>query len=88
LERHTATVMTEPTVEPLFVPWSELSAEALHGVIEAFILREGTDYGFHEMALAEKVLQVRQQLERGDAKIIFDAETETIDIIVAHSPRR
>jgi uncharacterized protein YheU (UPF0270 family) len=36
-----------------------LSPEALHGVIEAFITREGTDYGLHEVPLVTKVGQVR-----------------------------
>ena len=30
---------------PVAVPHTELSPEALQGVIEAFVLREGTDYG-------------------------------------------
>ena len=30
---------------PIVVPHTELSAEALTGVIESFVLREGTDYG-------------------------------------------
>jgi uncharacterized protein YheU (UPF0270 family) len=80
--------MTESPAEPIIVPAAELSADALHGVIESFILREGTDYGFHEMALEEKVNQVRLQLERGEAQIVFDPETETIDIVVAKPRRR
>ena len=39
-----------------------LSPDALRGVIEAFIMREGTDYGVHEVPLATKVFQVQQQL--------------------------
>ena len=30
---------------PVIVPPDSLSAEALQGVIEKFVLREGTDYG-------------------------------------------
>ena len=47
------------------VPWDALSPEALNGVIEAFVLREGTEYGEREFALGEKVAAVRRQLERG-----------------------
>jgi hypothetical protein len=39
-----------------------LSPEALRGVIEAFVTREGTDYGAQEVPLDTKVCQVRQQL--------------------------
>jgi uncharacterized protein YheU (UPF0270 family) len=40
------------------VPYTELSADALQGVVEAFVLREGTDYGATEYALGRKVAQV------------------------------
>ena len=33
-----------------------LSPEALRGVIEAFVTREGTDYGLQDVALATKVV--------------------------------
>jgi uncharacterized protein YheU (UPF0270 family) len=49
-----------------------LSPEALRGVIESFITREGTDYGVHEVPLATKVGQVRHQLDVGLAVIVYD----------------
>ncbi|MGH8300885.1 MAG: YheU family protein [Steroidobacteraceae bacterium] len=64
------------------MPPAELSAEALRGVIEAFVLREGTDYGEREYSLEQKVSQVRAQLERGQARILFDPESNTITIEV------
>ena len=67
---------------PIDVPHSELSEEALLGVIESFVLREGTDYGAHDIPHASKVAQVFRQLERGEAQIQFDAVTESIDIII------
>ncbi len=69
----------------MFVPHTELSPEALRGVIESFILREGTDYGEREFSLEEKLAQVRGQLERGEARIVFDPNTETIDIMTRGS---
>ena len=36
------------------IPYQELSAEALRGVIESFVLREGTDYGQHEKRSEER----------------------------------
>lgn len=79
------TVNNEPA-HPLIVPHAELSAEALRGVVEAFVLREGTEYGAHEYALGQKVAQVLEQLERGEAQIVFDPTTESIDIVVAREP--
>jgi uncharacterized protein len=67
--------------DPIEIPHTELSPEALAGVVESFVLREGTDYGDREHSLAEKVAHVMRQLERGEAQIIFDPNTETVDII-------
>ena len=68
--------------EPILIPHGELSADALHGVIESFVLREGTDYGEREFSLEQKVAQVRAQLERGRARIVFDPESNTVTIEV------
>lgn len=67
--------------EPVFVPYEELSVEALRGVVESFVLREGTEYGSRDFTLEEKLAHVYAQLERREARIVFDPETETIDII-------
>jgi uncharacterized protein YheU (UPF0270 family) len=75
--------------ESVLVPHTELADETLRAVIEAFVLREGTEYGAREFDLEEKVAHVRSQLERGLARIIFDPESESIDIVPADpSPRR
>ena len=63
------------------IPWNQLSAQALHGLIEGFITREGTDYGEHEFSLTEKVEQVKAQIKRGDVVIVFDAESETCNLL-------
>ena len=77
--------MNDPDSKPLppiVVPHTQLSPDALTGVIESFVLREGTDYGEHDVAFETKVMQVRDQLERREAEIVFDPNTETIDIVV------
>ena len=73
--------------EPIVIPHTELSAEALRSVVESFVLREGTDYGEREISLDQKVAQVLRQLERGEARIIFDAKLETVDIVVSRPIR-
>jgi uncharacterized protein YheU (UPF0270 family) len=65
----------------IVIPHTALSPEALRGVIESFVLREGTDYGEREYTLDEKVAHVLAQLERGEAQIQFDPDTETVDIV-------
>jgi uncharacterized protein YheU (UPF0270 family) len=64
----------------VIIPYKSLSDDALASIIEAFVLREGTDYGVAEAGLAKKCDQVRSQLQRGEAAINFDPTTETIDI--------
>ena len=65
----------------MIIPHRLLSPEALHGVIEAFVTREGTDYGAQEVPLATKVMQVRQQLDDGTAVIVYDEATESCTIL-------
>jgi uncharacterized protein len=65
---------------PIAIPPGELSAQALRGVIEAFVLREGTDYGEREYSLDQKVAQVRAQLARGEARILFDPQSNTVTL--------
>ncbi len=79
--------MSESLPEPVEIPWRELSAQALRGVVEAFVLREGTDYGEVEATFEDKVQQVLRQLERGEAGIVFDPASETVDIVVTRRVR-
>jgi len=62
------------------IPLETLSDDALAGIIESFVLREGTEYGLGDHALEDKCREVRRQLEAGEAEIDFDPVTETIDI--------
>ena len=65
-----------------------LSPEVLRGVIEEFILREGTDYGVQESSLDNKIAQVRRQLARGDVLITFDPVTENCTLLTRHQFKR
>jgi uncharacterized protein len=64
------------------VPHTALSAPALRGVVEAFVLREGTDYGDREISFEVKVAQVMRCLDRGEARIVFDPKTGSVDILI------
>lgn len=63
-----------------------LTQEALRGVVEEVITREGTDYG-EAMPLEQKVRQVMAQLESGAAVLVFDPETETCTVVTAEEAR-
>lgn len=75
------------TPEPVEVPYGELPPELLHAVVEAFVLREGTDYGEKEFSLEDKVAAVIRQLKKGEARIVFDPETESVTIAVRQSSK-
>lgn len=66
---------------PIEIPLAALSEDALSGMIDAFIMREGTDYGVQEISHEAKVKQIKKQLENGDVKIVFDPNTETATLI-------
>jgi uncharacterized protein len=68
----------------MIIPHHMLSPEALYGVIEAFVTREGTDYGTQEVPLATKIMQVRQQLDDGTAVLVYDEATESCTILPTH----
>ena len=72
--------------EPVDVPVSELAPDVLVALVESFVLREGTDYGPREFTLEEKVREVIRQLERREARIVFDPETESVTILPGQNP--
>jgi uncharacterized protein len=57
-----------------------LSQEALQGVIQEFVTRDGTD-GEAEIPLVTKVQRVLNQLHSGKAVIVFDQKTEMCNIV-------
>ena len=63
------------------IPPQALSEEALEGIIDDYILREGTDYGQQEASLEEKRLQVKRQLDLGLVSIHYDADLESCTLI-------
>ena len=67
------------------IPYTELSREALLGVIDAFILREGTDYGHEEITIDQKRSRVLSMLQSGEAEIVFYQESDHIDIVLVKS---
>lgn len=63
------------------VPYGRVAADVVRRVAEEFVTRDGTDYGAAEKSLDEKVADVRRQLERGEAAIVYDAESQTTNIV-------
>ncbi|MBV4368311.1 YheU family protein [Erwinia sp. BNK-24-b] len=65
----------------MIIPWKELDPETLANLIEAFVLREGTDYGEQERSLEQKVQDVKRQLTSGEAVLVWSELHETVNIM-------
>ncbi len=66
---------------PIEIPWQRLSPEQLNAIAEAFILREGTDYGLEELSLDVKLKRLLGLIQQGEVMITFDASTESFNIV-------
>ena len=66
--------------KPISIPLEALSEAALQGVIEAFVLREGTDYGHVEVDLEQKRAAVLRALETGAARLVYLPDEDFVDI--------
>lgn len=67
--------------EFLEIPMDQLTEDALAGLIDEFVSREGTDYGHGEHTLEKKAASVRRQLETGRAAIVYDPSTGSCNIV-------
>lgn len=72
----------------LLIPYQDLSADTLEGLIEAFVLREGTEYGEQDISLSEKVTQVKTQLQADQLVILYSELHESVDIITKQQWRQ
>lgn len=62
----------------MLVPHEMLSQEALRGLIEEFVTRDGTELSDAE----KKVAQVLRLLEAGKVAVSYDEDSETCSIMV------
>ena len=70
----------------VIIPYDQLSPQALSGVIQEFVTRDGTDYGMVEISLETKIAQVMRQLENKKIIIVFDPTTQTCNILSNDDP--
>ncbi len=75
------------STDAIEVPYDSLKADTLRAVVEEFITRAGTDYGARERTLEEKMTDVMRQLRRGEALVVFDPRTSTVNIVLARQRR-
>jgi uncharacterized protein YheU (UPF0270 family) len=63
------------------IPIAELPPETLRRVIADLVTRDGTDYGAVERTFEQKAAALLRELERGEAKLVFDLASETIGLM-------
>jgi len=65
----------------MIIPHDQLSPDALEGLIEEYVTRDGTDYGAEEISLAERIVQVKRLLASGEAVILFSEGKGACNIV-------
>ena len=81
MEKQTDNHDTSSLGSLVVIPYEQLSDSALEGILEEFITREGTNYGFYEYTVKEQLVKARLMLEEGKVSIVFDAVLERCHII-------
>ncbi|WP_262500997.1 YheU family protein [Pseudohalioglobus sediminis] len=70
------------------VPVARLEPAALQNLLEEYASRDGTDYGELELTLAEKVGNLRRQLQTMELCLLYHLETEEWDLLPADQAER
>lgn len=72
----------------MIIDYTKLSDEALTGLIEAFIYREGTEYGHEEISLDEKISQIKLQLKSKQVVVVYDEASESANLIMLEDAKK
>lgn len=67
----------------MVIPFEQLNPATLQSLLEEYATREGTEYGEREVALSEKVLNLRRQLQSGEVVIWFEPGEESVNLMLA-----
>lgn len=65
----------------MIVPPERLTEDVMRGILESYITRDGTDYGENELDMEDKVRQLLPQVLNGDVLIVYDEDSESINLI-------
>jgi len=67
----------------MIIPYQSLPEKTLTAIIESFVLTEGTEYGKEDIDLSNKIAQVKQQLVKNLAVLVFSELHQTVNILPA-----
>ena len=69
--------------EGIEIPFERISPDTLRNMLQEFVTREWADLGDSGYTLDDKIAQVLRQLQEHSAKVVYDATTETWNIVAA-----
>ena len=65
----------------MIIPYTELSADTLQALLEDFVTRDGTDYGWEEMSMQEKSAHLLTLLKSGELLISYNEEMRSCGLV-------
>ncbi|MBM6551286.1 YheU family protein [Marinomonas ostreistagni] len=63
------------------IPYDALDPETLDNILNDIVSRDGTDYGDYGLSAEQKRQQALKALQSGNAVLVFDTESETIQMV-------
>lgn len=63
------------------IPFDSLDSDTLNNVLNDIVSRDGTDYGEYDLSTEQKREQALRSLKSGEAVLLFDTESETIQLV-------
>jgi len=67
----------------MLIPPEMLEADTLTRLLEDFVTRDGTDNG-DDTPLETRVSRARRALEKGEAVIVFDPDSQQCQLLAKH----
>lgn len=74
--------------QAILIPPASLAQDTLRSLVEEFVSRDGTDYGQEEFTIPEKTEQVLRMVMAGEVVVVYDAASETCNLMTAVDARR
>ena len=71
----------------MLIPFEQLTEDTLTRLIEDFVTRDGTDHG-DQTPLHTRIERVRGALEKKQAVIVFDVESQQCQLCLRHDVPR
>jgi len=65
----------------MIIPYQELPVATLDALLQEHVLREGTDYGEHEVSIERQVAQLKAQLVHGHIVLVYSELHESVNLL-------